>query len=230
MVIAQTSVHAALQLSFAFSAAMEDYQPEVAGGQHNPQCNPFYFSRCARLCTDVERAVIYGGQEMTNREIDLLRNRMSVDNGTVVELGDGHAVGGDESDDDNDEVNHKELNDLKKREIAQKLAQAKPTSYDGQLSGLLYFKRTTRKSSMHSKSWKQRFFVIDHRVLICFREPHMVNPLRAISLQNCQVNIVDSVKYGNTGFEVVNTGTGAKYQLRAESPELRQKWVDFINK
>lgn len=227
MVIAQTSVHAALQLSFAFSAAMEDYQPEVAGGQHNPHCNPFYFSRCARLCTDVERAVIYGGQEMNNREIDVLRNRMSVDNTAVVSVED---VEGGAGESDDDETNHKELSDLKKREIASKLAQSKAANYDGQLSGLLYFKRTTRKSSMHSKSWKQRYFVVDHRVLICFREPHMVNPLRAIPLQNCQVNIVDSAKYGNTGFEVVNTSTGAKYQLRAETAELRTKWVDFINK
>jgi phosphatidylinositol 4-kinase len=219
MVIAQTSVHAALQLLFAFSSAMEDYQPEVAGGQANPQSHPFYFSRCARLCTDVERAVVYGGNEMSNREIDLLRNRMSPGNEVVSMSNHGH---------DGDEESDDEMTDQKRRDITQRTPN--PSSSEDQLSGLLFFKRTARKSSLHSKSWKQRYFVVDHRVLICFREPNMVSPLRAIALQNCQVNLVESEKYGSTGFDVVNTASGAKYQLRAETAESRQRWVDFINK
>ncbi|RYG95297.1 hypothetical protein EON65_56195 [archaeon] len=66
MVLSQNSIHAALQLNFLFNAAMEDYQPELANGSKNAACNPFYFSRCARLVQDVERAVIYGSREMTN--------------------------------------------------------------------------------------------------------------------------------------------------------------------
>jgi phosphatidylinositol 4-kinase len=60
ILIAQTSMHAALQLCFIFSAALEDFQPELSGGQPNPANNPFLFRRCARLLEDIERAVIYG--------------------------------------------------------------------------------------------------------------------------------------------------------------------------
>ncbi|RYG95296.1 hypothetical protein EON65_56190 [archaeon] len=68
-----------------------------------------------------------------------------------------------------------------------------------------------RKSLLHSKPWKLRYFVVDQRVLLCFKEPHAVNPKRAISLQNCRVVACDpSLKYGDTLFEVVNEANSTR--------------------
>ena len=216
MVISQTSIHAALQLSFAFSAAMEDYQPEVHSGLPNPNANPFYFARCARLLQDVERAVIYG-------------STLKDQNFSSKKLESGKIGSDDNSDDDEDDSTR--IDPSKREEIAQRLSKAKENNYEGQLTGKLYFKRSVRKSSFHSKSWKLRFFMVDQRVLFCFREPHSVAPLRAISLQNCYVNAIDGhPKYGDCCFEVINSSTNARYQLRANDKNLRQKWIDFINK
>jgi phosphatidylinositol 4-kinase B len=224
MVISQTSVHAALQFSFAFTAALEDYQPEV-NGSRNPHCNPFYFRRCARLLSDVERAVIYGGHEMTNREIDILKSRLS----TVLMNEKAEMNLGDDDESSDDSVS--DLSHVKKTEIAHTLSKARATTFDGELNGNLFFKRTVRKSSMHSKSWKLRYFIVDQRVLLCYRQPFQVHPLRAISLQNCHVTVREThPKYGDTCFDVEDTANNVKYQMRAETKELRQKWVDFLNK
>lgn len=49
LILSQTSMHTALQLSFMLQAYLEDYQPEFANGMANPNCNPVYFQRCAKL-------------------------------------------------------------------------------------------------------------------------------------------------------------------------------------
>lgn len=214
MVISQTSIHAALQLSFAFSSAMEDYQPEVHTGLPNPNANPFLFARCARLLQDVERAVIYGSCLK-----DMIASAKA----------DSRKSGVDDSEDDEEDSSR--IDAKKREEIAQRLSKAKENNYEGQLTGKLYFKRTVRKSSLHSKSWKYRFFMVDQRVLYCLREPHSVSPLRAISLQNCTVNMIDNhPKYDDNCFEVINNATNSRYQLRATDKALRKKWVDFLNK
>eukprot|EP01031_Cornospumella_fuschlensis_P034285 gene34285-41498_t len=194
MVISQNSIHAALQLNFLFNAAMEDYQPELANGAKNTACNPFYFSRCARLVQDVERAVIYGSREMANNSEGKIKP-----------------------------------NDVKLDQIQRSLDSEKSTQFDGELSGQLFYKRVERKSLFHSKPWKQRYFVVDQRVLLCFKEPHAVNPKRAIPLQNCRVVACDhSLKYGDTLFEIVNEANSTRYLLRASTPQARNKWVRFL--
>jgi hypothetical protein len=70
---------------------------------------------------------------------------------------------------------------------------------------VLLFKRNTRKSSFHTKGWKERYFVVDNRVLLCFQEPHSVNPLRSIALQSCHIEAhPHDEKYGETRFDIIN--------------------------
>ena len=216
MVLCQNSVHTALQLSFLFSAALEDYQPETTAGQHNNECNPYYFKRCARLLQDVERAVIYGSQTLTNKEEKVLKRRMSAND----------TIGKDSK------QMETELIDAKKVEIANSLSRtAQIENYDGLLNGTLKYKRTERKSTFASKPWKERHFMVDQRVLLCFREPHSVNPLRAIPLAPCQVEVIDNdPKYGDTRFDIVNYSNGSKFQLMAKDKEQRAKWVTFLKR
>eukprot|EP00981_Chlorochromonas_danica_P008320 scaffold2111_cov167-Ochromonas_danica.AAC.9 len=195
MVISQNSLHAALELSFLFNAAMEDYQPEMVNGLHNASCNPFYFGRCARLVQDIERAVIFGSHDLPTSDRTT-----------------------------------KKINDAKMNMIERTLTNEKFNGYDGILNGQLFYKRCVRKSPIHTKPWKLLYFVVDQRVLLCYREPHAVHPKRAIPLQNCRVRILESSKYGNTTFELVNESNSAHYFLRAENEASRQKWVSFLEK
>ena len=51
--VCQTSLHAALQLAFIFTAALEDFQPENPNGLRNPNANALMFSKCCRLLQNV---------------------------------------------------------------------------------------------------------------------------------------------------------------------------------
>ena len=216
MVLCQNSMHAALQLFFLFSAALEDYQPESKSGQHNPECNPFYFKRCARLLQDLERAVIYGSQTLSNKEERILKRRLTNPNMQNMDAKTLEA----------------ELVEAKKLEIANSLAKTQSAeNYDGMVSGVLLYKRLERKSMFASKPWKKRHFVVDQRVLLCFREPHSVNPLRALPLAPCHVEVVDhDPKYGETRFDLVNYSNNLRYPLRAEDAQERDKWVSLLRR
>lgn len=124
-----------------------------------------------------------------------------------------------------------ERNTRKMGMIDRQLTSETSVGYDGILNGQLYYKRYERKSIMHTKPWKLLYFVVDQRVLLCYREPHAVHPKRSIALQNCRVLICEtSEKYGDTLFELVNESNSSHCLLRAETPEARQKWVRFLEK
>ena len=65
LILSQTSMHTALQLCFILTAAMEDYQPENAKCEKNPDANPQYFFRCSSLLRNIERVVVFGTVCMT---------------------------------------------------------------------------------------------------------------------------------------------------------------------
>lgn len=191
--ICETSIHAALQLSFILVAAIEDYQPEFANGLKNPKANVMLYNRCVRLLQDVERAVIYGS--IPERE-----------NGTSSPT-----------------------SERRRLDVANNLSKVTSARFDGIFNGPLMYKRVKRLSMFRTKPWKDRYFVIDRRVLHCYREPHATEPVRSILLQNCSVVVCEpSPKYGNTLFEIVNESSNCKYQLRAKDAEERQKWVDLL--
>ncbi|GAX10642.1 phosphatidylinositol 4-kinase A [Fistulifera solaris] len=71
LVIAQQSLHFALQLNWILQGALEDYQPELPpdfegegpaaiGGVPNPNYDPVVYNRCLNLLRNVERCVVYG--------------------------------------------------------------------------------------------------------------------------------------------------------------------------
>ena len=219
MVLCQNSVHTALQMSFLFSASLEDYQPETIAGQKNKECNPYYFKRCARLLQDLERAVIYGSQTLSNKEEKVLIKQRRATNPQSMDNIDAKQL-------------ELELKDAKRIEIANSLSKSTSIeNYDGLLSGNLMYKRTDRKSAFATKPWKQRHFVVDQRVLLCFREPHSVNPLRTLPLAPCQVEVVEhDAKYGETRFDIVNYSNNCRFQLMAKDKEQRAQWVDFIKR
>jgi phosphatidylinositol 4-kinase A len=60
LVIAQQSIHFALQLNWILQGALQDYQPEHLDGSPNPTYHPLFYTRCLKLLRNVERCVVYG--------------------------------------------------------------------------------------------------------------------------------------------------------------------------
>ena len=61
LVIAQQSIHFALQLNWILQGALQDYHPECSTDQTpNPTYNPKFYTRCLKLLRNVESCVVYG--------------------------------------------------------------------------------------------------------------------------------------------------------------------------
>lgn len=61
LVIAQHSIHFALQLNWILQGALQDYQPENSSdGTPNATYHPLFYTRCLKLLRNVERCVVYG--------------------------------------------------------------------------------------------------------------------------------------------------------------------------
>jgi phosphatidylinositol 4-kinase len=60
LVIAQQSIHFALQLNWILQGALQDYEPEHDDGTPNENYNPVFYTRCLKLLKNVERCVVYG--------------------------------------------------------------------------------------------------------------------------------------------------------------------------
>jgi len=61
LVVAQQSLHFALQLNWILQGALQDYQPEKEeSSEPNPTYNAASYSRCLKLLRNVERVVVYG--------------------------------------------------------------------------------------------------------------------------------------------------------------------------
>jgi hypothetical protein len=193
---------------------------------------------------DVERAVVYGSQIVATSErtemdktSNLFISNIHADSSSPRSEDSSPRARQTHSDsDDSDGTDHSDpqsatdLKHLKKMHIAKRLTRTESFQFHlGHLSGDLYFKRAERKSIFHTKQWKIRYFVIDKKILLCFKDPYSITPIRAMDLRYAKVNVVDDhPKYGDTVFEIYNEVNGVKFILRAETPEQRNAWVQVL--
>ena len=212
--LAQTSAHIALQLTFIFSAAMEDYQPDDSKGIPNTHSDPIYFFRCAQLMRSIERAVVFGTPTLTAKEEQMLVSQLSIS--SLVTLKDFEK---------NERTNQILLADSMGGNndgfgrLANKKIQDSTT-----FSGELLYKKSMRGSMFESKGWNMCYFKIDNRVLLCYPDRNSLVPLRAIPLSGCELFVVTREKY-KFQFELVNKATTTKYQLRASNQEEFDSWI-----
>jgi phosphatidylinositol 4-kinase len=211
IVICQSSMHTALQLSFILFAAMEDYQQEDLQGHPNPSANYSLFSRCARLLQDIERAVVYGSSVPPN-----------------VQPYTGHAS-------QLSSLQYAELADKYRLESARQIVDL--STHSNKLNqgassvikkGMLMFKRVTRQSWHNRKIWKERWFTINEKVLLCYHDDTYTTLRRTIPLQDCSVGIVSNPNHTNC-FEVHSPITGTLFKLKAETQPEMMGWIDAIN-
>lgn len=210
VLLSQTSIHISLQIMFILGSFMEDYQPELPDGKVNPQGDSFYYTKCARLLVDVERAAVYGNSQLSEAERDMIKNA-------------DHAS-------QTLETSSIDIEDLKRTEIAEELTRNKSDALEGHMSGELLYKRVSRKSLFHTKGWKTRYFVVENKCLMCYREQFSPDSLRAMFLQYCRIEVPENHKYPDQYFEVINDHTHTVFQLRANSKEERDNWVSMLQK
>lgn len=150
LIVCQQSLHVALQLNWILTAALEDYQPEAADGKKNPNSNVTYFNRCIQLLQNVERIVAVGRPRADRMET---RYMQRADTESHFEM----------------ELNNKK--DLANR-VINSPSRSGLHSVGGRTEGYLYHKRWVHKSRYTGRSWIQRWFCIEDKVLYCYqRQP-----------------------------------------------------------
>ena len=207
IVLCQSSVHTALHVSFILFAAMEDYQPEDTLGRPNPSANIALFGHCARIMRNVERAVVQG--DIASFVLD--RDRASM-------------LSAEELAEKEDMFRAQTAEDIMKfsRDHSQQTTLSTPTK-----QGPLKFKRVIRQT-FHRKVWKDRWFRIEDKVLMCYHDSALRILRRTLPLQDCNVDIVSNPHHDNC-FEVHSPITGTLFKLQAANKDDMLSWIAAIN-
>mmetsp|Transcript_31419 Transcript_31419/g.51860 ORF Transcript_31419/g.51860 Transcript_31419/m.51860 type:complete len:914 (+) Transcript_31419:228-2969(+) len=194
LVIAQQSLHFALQLNWILQGAIEDYEPELPSGKANPQYNPIYHSRCILLLQNIERVVVYGRPRSVQLQRLFEKGKITKQEYEILELHDRrfNAL----------QIQEKDLSDT--------------VIFEGEL----LYKRKIRTSCFKTKPWKTRYFCIQNTILYCYNQKDG-KLIRSMPLENATVGIPDDAKYKHTLF-VENRGF--HFVLRAKSQANQDEW------
>ncbi len=206
LIIAQHSLHFALQLNWILQGAIEDYQPEMPNGDVNANFNPLYYTRCIKLLGNIERCVVYG----TPRKHELQRlyekGQITKSEYEIMEQADRR-------------FNAEQLTNTQKQ-----LLKA------GTFGGDLLYKRLVRTSRCSRKMWKTRYFAVSERMLYCYN----VHPsqggrlIRAMPLEGAVIMETpeSDAKYRYM-FEVHNLNYF--FRMRAANNDERSKWIQALS-
>jgi hypothetical protein len=198
LVIAQQSIHFALQLNWILAGAIEDYQPELPDGTPNPTYNPLYYLRCVKLLTNIERCVVY--RRPRSKELQRLYEKGNINKAEM------HS-----------------LEQADRRFTAMQITAPDADDNKEIFGGTLKYKRAVRTSRFKFKRWKIRHFAIEERMLNCYNTEGGTL-VRSMPLEGATVRTVKS-KYPNT-FSVTNRSF--EFRMRASSEEDRNKWISML--
>lgn len=200
LVIAQQSIHFALQLNWILAGAIEDYQPETPDGEPNPTHNPLYYSRCIKLLTNIERVVVY--RRPRSQELQQLYEKGSI---TKAEMDT--------------------LERADRRFTAMQITSPENKNDEGEnFGGNLMYKRAVRSSCFKFKRWKTRYFAIEERMLNCYNTEGGTLR-RSMPIDGATVELMEKTKYPNM-FRVTNLNFA--FRIRASSAEDRNKWMKML--
>jgi phosphatidylinositol 4-kinase len=205
LIIAQHSLHFALQLIWILQGAIEDYQPEMPNGEQNEDFNALYYTRCVKLLLNIERCVVYG----TPRKHELQR---------LYEKG---------------QITKKEYETMEQADRRFNAEQLSTTQKEllkaGTFGGNLLYKRLVRTSCCSQKNWKTRYFAVSERMLFCYNVPPASGGrlIRAMPLEGAAImeTPASDAKY-DFMFEVHNLNY--IFRMRALSEEERKRWIQVL--
>ena len=199
LVIAQQSLHFALQLNWILQGSIEDYQPELPDGSMNPNFNPLYYSRCIKLLTNMERCVVYRRPRSAELQALYEKGKITKAELQIMEHADRRFNALQITGNDDDDAGEK-------------------------FGGTLLYKRTVRTACYKPKPWKNRYCVIEDRMLNCFNSKggRMV---RSMPLEGAAIEIDPDSKYE---FTFVISNRSFEWRLRAASQQDLDKWVKAL--
>jgi phosphatidylinositol 4-kinase A len=199
LVIAQQSLHFALQLNWILQGAIEDYQPELPDGSMNPNFQPLYYTRCTKLLTNIERCVVYRRPRSAELQALYEKGKITKTELHLMEHADRRfnalqITGGDEN------------------EVGEKFG------------GTLLYKRTVRTACYKPKPWKTRYCIIEDRMLNCFNSKggRMV---RSMPLEGATIEPDPNSKYY---FTFVISNRSFEWRMRAANQEDHDRWIKAL--
>mmetsp|Transcript_86811 Transcript_86811/g.250779 ORF Transcript_86811/g.250779 Transcript_86811/m.250779 type:complete len:879 (-) Transcript_86811:1573-4209(-) len=199
LVIAQQSLHFALQLNWILQGAIEDYQPELPDGSFNPDYHPIYYLRCIKLLTNMERCVVY--RKPRSPELQLLYEK--------------------------GKITKQEMQQLEQADRRfQALQIAGTDGVEEAFGGILLYKRKVRTACYKPKPWKTRYFAIQEHMLNCYNSQGG-NLIRSMPLEGAEIKKIPTTetRYKHM-FSVTNRNF--EFRMRGSSEEDMEKWVKLL--
>jgi len=210
LIIAQHSIHFALQFNWILQAAIEDYQPESSNGEPNESYNALFYTRCVKLLANIERCVVYGTPRTHELQRLYEKGQITKDEYDLLEQADRT-------------YNAAQLTNER---ITDTLID---TAKKGLFGGALLYKRLFRTSRCKRKPWKTRYFAVSERMLYCYNEePSLGGRLvRAMPLEGAMImkTPATDAKYLHM-FDVHNINYF--FQMRAKDEEDREMWIQTL--
>jgi phosphatidylinositol 4-kinase len=201
LVIAQQSLHFALQLHWILQGAIENYQPELPDGSANPDYHPLYYWRCIKLLKNMERCVVY--RKPRSAELQALYEKGKI---TKLEM--------------------QQLEQADRRFQAFQIAGMDSEGEQENFGGNLLYKRAVRTACYKPKPWKTRYFAIEENMLNCYNSQGG-RLVRSMPLEGAEVKALAPTehRYKNM-FSVSNRSF--EFRMRASSKEDMAKWVKML--
>jgi phosphatidylinositol 4-kinase len=203
LIIAQHSIHFALQLNWILQGAIEDYQPELPNGEPNANFHVLYYTRCVKLLANIERCVVYGTPRTHELQRLYEKGQITKEEYEIMEQAD------------------RRYNATQLTSAQNELLKA------GTFGGNLLYKRVVRTSHCSRKAWKTRYFEVSERMLYCYN----VHPsaggrlLRAMPLEGAVISETSNPKYPHM-FEVQNLNY--LFRMRAADNDERARWIRVL--
>jgi len=205
LIIAQHSIHFALQFNWILQGAIEDYQPELPDGNANSKYNALFYTRCVKLLSNIERCVVYGTPRTHELQRLYEKGQISKEEYELLEQAD------------------------RRYNATQLTTSATGSAKKGIFGGNLLYKRHIRTSRCKTKGWKTRYFAVSERMLYCYNMKPSVGGrlVRAMPLAGALITETPSreAKYKHM-FEVHNLNYF--FRMRAGNEELRKRWIKML--
>lgn len=221
LIIAQQSLHFALQLNWILQGAIEDYQPETAEGQPNPAYNPLFYSRCVKLLSNIERCVVYGKPRTHELQRLYEMGKISKQEYELMEQADRRFIAAQIVATGKNASSHKSSDGKAAKD---------DDDEDGRsaFGGNLMYKRKVRSAAYKPKPWKVRYFEISDRMLYCYNTKGG-KLVRAMPLAGAEVDTKEMGKEG-TKYRHMFTVRNQHFvfTMRATSADERETWVSNL--
>jgi PH domain len=234
LVIAQQSLHFALQFNWILNGALEDYQPELPSGLPNPSYNPLYYARCIKLLTNLERCVVYGRPRSQQLQRLYEQGKITKQELHIMENADRRFHALQLTSGSNREINAGGESSRPMMPMSPSMADinkgdAPPNTSTSTFGSVLMYKRPVRLGAFRSKGWKKRYFVIEEQMLNCYRSQedgiHHRNLVRAMPLDGA--TITDDEGSGKDKYPHMFTVSNREYEfkLRAKNKQEKVVWM-----